>query len=103
MENYRPVSVQTVINKVCEKLLVNQIIARFNERLSHYLTAYRKRHSCETTLLLWIEHWKNALDHGESVGLLSTDMSKAFDYLSHRLLVGKLEAHGFDTHGIRPI
>ena len=52
MENYRPVSVQTVINKVCEKLLVNQITARFNERLSHYLTAYRKRHSCETTLLL---------------------------------------------------
>ena len=72
MENYRPVSVQAIINKVFEKLLPYQITAGFNERLSDYLTAYRKRHSCETTLLLLTEKWKNALDHGESVGLLST-------------------------------
>ena len=32
MENYRPVSVQTIINKVFEKLLANQITAGFNER-----------------------------------------------------------------------
>ena len=28
------------------------------------------------------EKWKNAIDNGESVGLLSTDMSKAFDCLN---------------------
>ena len=48
MENYRPVRVQTFIDKVFEKLLANQMTARFNERLSNYLTAHRKRHSCET-------------------------------------------------------
>ena len=65
MENYRPVSVQTIINKVFGKVLANQITAGFNERLSDYLTAYRKRHSCETTLLMLTEKRKNAIDNGE--------------------------------------
>ena len=65
MENYRPVRVQTFIDKVFEKLLANQMTAGFNERLSDYLTAYRKRHSCETTLLMLTEKWKNALDNGK--------------------------------------
>ena len=43
------------------------------------------------------EKWKNALDNGESVELLSTDMPKAFDYLNYRLLLEKLEVYGFDT------
>ena len=61
MENYRPVSVQTIINKVFEKLLANQITAGFNERLSDYLTAYRKRHSCETTFLMLTENGRMQL------------------------------------------
>ena len=42
-----------------------------------------------------IEDWKQAVDSKQLVSVLSTDMSKAFDSLSHFLTVKKPEAYGF--------
>ena len=64
------------------------------------MTAYRKKHSCETTLLALIEDWKLAADTKQLVYILSTDMSKAFDSLSHSLTTKKLEAHGFGRRSL---
>ena len=61
------------------------------------MTAYRKTHSCETTLLGLIEDWKQAVHSKQLVCVLSTDMSKAFDCLSHFLTIKKLEAYGFGS------
>ena len=58
------------------------------------MTAYRKHHSCETALLALIENWRMALDDHKVVGVLSTDMSKAFDSLYHPLVLAKLKAYG---------
>ena len=42
-----------------------------------------------------IEEWKRAVGSKQLVSVLSTDMSKAFDSLSHSLTIKKLEAYGF--------
>ena len=47
-KNYRPATVHIAINKIFEKVLTKQITENFDSRLSEYLTAYRKRYSCET-------------------------------------------------------
>ena len=60
--------------------------------LSNCLTAYRKQNSCETTLIKLMEDWKEALDTSNVVGILSTDLSKAFDSLHPPLLWAKLKA-----------
>ena len=61
------------------------------------MTACRKSHSCETTLRGLIEDWKQAVDSKQPVYVLSTDMRKAFDCLSHSQTIKKLEVYGFGS------
>ena len=45
-------------------------------------------------LIKIIEDWKKALDNNEAVGVILMDLSKAFDYLPHDLLIKKLQGYG---------
>ena len=65
--------------------------------LSNNLTAYRKNQNCETSLIGLVERWKQAVDNKNVVGVLSTDISKAFDSLYPPLLINKLRAYGFSN------
>ena len=59
-----------------------------------------KTHSYETTLINLIENWRHARDNKHRVGILSTDMSKAFDSMHPALLLSKLRAYGFEENFI---
>ena len=79
-----------------EQLLGDQIIKQFDGRLGPRITAYRRRHSCETTLITLIEALKLALDNQQTVKILSTDLSKASDSLHPLLTLSKLRAYLFE-------
>ena len=61
-----------------------------------YQCAFRKGHNAQHCLLSMTGKWKKCLDSNGASGTLLTDLSKAFDFLPHSLLIAKLYAYGFD-------
>ena len=100
-ENYRPVSLLPNVSKIFERLIYKQINGYMCDKLSKYITGFRKCHGTQHSLLVMLEKWKKALDKGENVCTISMDLSKAFDCINHDLLLAKLKAHGFSENVLK--
>ena len=100
-ENYRPVSILPILSKIYERLVYEQIYPYFDHIFSKYQCGFRKGYSAQHCLLSMIEKWRRALDNGENIGALLTDLSKAFDCINHELLIAKLSAYGLDRNATK--
>ena len=56
--------------------------------------AYKKSHSTELLLVKMMEDWRRAVDKNLVVGIAYVDFRKAFDSISHYVLLEKLQAVG---------
>ena len=96
ISNYRPVTLLSVISKVLERLVANELVKHLevNGLLATSQHGFRKHHSCLTNLLLTLDDWTAASDRGISTHACYLDMSKAFDRVNHNILLQKLKQHG---------
>ena len=69
--------------------------------LSKHQCGFRNGYSTQQCLLAMLEKWRSAVDNKKTFGVLLTDLSKAFDCLSHELLLAKLHAYGFSIPALR--
>ena len=61
-QKYRPLSILTSLSKIFEKIYNEQQYVYFQEILSTYLSAFRKRYGCHHVLTKLIEDCKHAID-----------------------------------------
>ena len=63
--NYRPITTLITVDKLFESLLSRQITEYYDSCFYYRMTAYRKKHSRDTTLLTLVEDWKLAIDNNK--------------------------------------
>ena len=101
--NYRPVSVLTCFSKIFERVLHDQMYDFAKLILSDNLSGLLKGHSCATALLKMTDNFRASLDNKDHCIAIAVDLSKAFDSISHSLLISKLKAYGYTESAVNLI
>ena len=100
-ENYRPISILTLISKVFEKIIYSQVYSYMQLYLNTLLCEFRQGHGTQHALFRLLQTWQKELDESGYTGTVLMDLSKAYDCLPHDLIIAKFEAYGFDNTSLR--
>lgn len=95
-ENYRPVSLTSIICKIYESIVKDEMIKhleKFN-LIKDSQHGFTKGRSCLTNLLEFFEEVTELLDKGNPVDIIYLDFAKAFDKVPHIRLIEKLKSLG---------
>ena len=101
--NYRPISVLPVISRLFEELVYDQFYGflNVNKLLFSQQSSFRLLHSVLTCLLKCTNDWYLNLENSEYTAVTFIDLKKAFDTVSHDILIQKLEHCGVKNKEIR--
>ena len=92
--NYRPVSLLSIISKLCERCVLKKLLPKRIHHLSSMQHGFVQGRSCVTQLLSVVHDMGASLDAGEEIDVVYLDFSKAFDSVPHIGLLHKLSLFG---------
>ncbi|KXJ26086.1 putative RNA-directed DNA polymerase from transposon BS [Exaiptasia diaphana] len=93
--NYRPISVLSILSKIIEKHVASTFQEYLDQNNLIYTaqSAFRKGHSTTTALIKLTDQLFMNMDSDKLSGLVFIDFRKAFDVIDHEILLKKLSAY----------
>ena len=95
-ENYRPVSLTSVVRKLLETLIRDHMVEFIvkHKLINTYQHGFLKARSYLTSLLCFLVEITKWVDDGSPVDVVYLDFQKSFDKVPHQRLLLKQKAHG---------
>ena len=96
MSNYKPIALLPSISKIFEKVILLQLTKYLDENnlICEKQYGFRKNHSTEYAALHIVDFLNYQLDANKIPVSVYLDLSKAFDSLSHKILLDKIKHLG---------
>ncbi|PKU35457.1 rna-directed dna polymerase from mobile element jockey-like [Limosa lapponica baueri] len=96
--NNRPVSLASVPGKVMEQIILSAIMQCMKDTQAIRPSQHRftRGRSCLTNLISFYDKVTRLVDEGKAVDVVYLDFTKAFDTVSHSILLEKRAAHGLN-------
>ena len=95
VNNYRPVSLLSIVSKIMERCIYNHIYSFVSKDISEKQHGFFSGRSCNTQLLEVYHKRGEFLAKGFQT-VIYLDFIKAFDSVPHSLLIHKLKTFGFN-------
>ena len=95
-QNYRPVSMTSIICKLMESIVRDKIVGYMmeNNLISNKQHGFIPNRNCTSNLLTCLEHWCQFVEDGCPIDVIYTDFAKAFDRVPHKRLLQKMKFLG---------
>lgn len=103
VENYRPISLTSIVCKVMEHILYSAIMKHLikHNTLTNDQHGFRKGFSCTTQLVEFYHDLTSDVDSGGQTDCIFLDFCKAFDTVTHSFLCNKLKLLNIDPDVLR--
>lgn len=90
--DYRGINILPINEKVCEIIVKNQLVefVESNRILSQHQSAFRAKHSCESTINYFINDLKFSMEDGQFVVAVFLDLKRAFETVDRIQMLQKL-------------
>jgi hypothetical protein len=96
VNNYRPIALLSVFDKILEKLMYKRLISYIENKniLFKNQFGFRSNHSTIQAVLSITDKIQQAIENKKYSCGIFLDLSKAFDTVDHVILLQKLECYG---------
>ena len=97
--NYRPISLTSIVCKLLESIVRDHVTEHLivNNFINPNQHGFVPKRYCMTQQLEALEFGTKTCDQGSCVDIAFMDIQKAYDTVSHKRLLAKLNSLGFET------